>query len=269
MQKKQMITIFLAVLVVFSFCIQSQAEEGSSFAKTVRTLQDSFEMTMEENAFLRDSNKRMETEIEFLKSELARLEAVSRDSITDLEAKYGNAIKEIDALREENDRLQARRTSYDPGYSEGSYSQRLKAFQSRKYGGNHGTDYAVKSKRMPDTKERQKKQDPRRSGMMMEQRERQIPRQESGVMHYNLGNLYFRNGDYEKAAYEYQYALRIMPNDPDAIYNLAILYDFHLNKGKEAQALYIKFLRANPDSELVDFIKERIATTTLRGQVGN
>src|SRR5204863_9933849 len=59
-------------------------------------------------------------------------------------------------------------------------------------------------------------------------------RSDAAKAHYNMGNIYFEKGEYEIAAREYYQAVTLMPNDPDAHYNLAFVSGEYLNDQKTA-----------------------------------
>ncbi len=88
-------------------------------------------------------------------------------------------------------------------------------------------------------------------------------KEENGRLHYNLGNLLFKKGDYEKAAYEYKFALKYLPDDSDLFYNLAIVYDYHLEDNQKATQYYDEYLKRQPQAREANLIKERIAENSL------
>ena len=77
--------------------------------------------------------------------------------------------------------------------------------------------------------------------------------------HYNMGNIYFEKGEYEIAAREYYQAVTLMPDDPDAHYNLALVSGEYLNDIKTALKHYQMYLYLNPQAKDMDFVKEKIA----------
>ena len=46
-----------------------------------------------------------------------------------------------------------------------------------------------------------------------------------GPAHNNLGKIYFLQGDYYLAAWEFEYAMRLMPNQVEPPYNLGMVYE--------------------------------------------
>lgn len=90
---------------------------------------------------------------------------------------------------------------------------------------------------------------------------------ENGKLHYNLGNMLFKNGEYERAVYEYELALKLLPDDPDIFYNLAVLYDYYVKNSQKASYYYTEYLQKIPPSEDELSIKERIADNDLKSKV--
>ena len=88
-------------------------------------------------------------------------------------------------------------------------------------------------------------------------------KEENGKLHYNLGNILFKNGEYKKAAYEYEYALSHMPDDPDLYYNLAVINDYYVGDTQKAAHFYSEFLKRQPNAKDALHIKERIAEKNL------
>ncbi len=65
--------------------------------------------------------------------------------------------------------------------------------------------------------------------------------------HYNLGVIYQGQGKFDEAETEYRKVLEIKPDDADALYNLAIIYDSGKNETDQAILYYQKYLDLNPD----------------------
>lgn len=64
--------------------------------------------------------------------------------------------------------------------------------------------------------------------------------------HNNMGDVYIRQKDYERAALEFSRAIEIKPDYADAYHNLANTYQ-HLNNQEQALAFYRKALELNPN----------------------
>lgn len=74
-------------------------------------------------------------------------------------------------------------------------------------------------------------------------------RKERSSYFYNLGVIYTRNGLFRKAEEMYQKALELDPADPQAHYNLAVIYDAHLAETKKAVQHYERFMKLSPDEK--------------------
>ena len=66
---------------------------------------------------------------------------------------------------------------------------------------------------------------------------------------YNTGLADAENHKFKLARIEYEKALKVAPNDSDTHYNLAILYDDHLNNKKKAIEHYRAYLRLRPNAQ--------------------
>ncbi|HLC95205.1 MAG TPA: tetratricopeptide repeat protein, partial [Patescibacteria group bacterium] len=64
--------------------------------------------------------------------------------------------------------------------------------------------------------------------------------------HNNMGDVYVRQGNYEKAALEFSRAIEIKPDYADAYHNLANTYQ-HLRNQEQALIFYQKALEINPN----------------------
>ncbi len=81
---------------------------------------------------------------------------------------------------------------------------------------------------------------------------------DSAKAHYNMGNIYFEKGEYDIAAREYYQAVTLMPDDPDAHYNLAFVSGEYLNDNETALKHYQLYLYLKPDAEDKAFVAEKI-----------
>lgn len=88
-------------------------------------------------------------------------------------------------------------------------------------------------------------------------------RMDAAKAHYNMGNIYFQKGEYEIAAREYYQAVTLMPDDPDAHYNLAFVSGEHLKDFQTALKHYKMYLYLNPDAKDKHLVKEKIMHTEM------
>ena len=88
-------------------------------------------------------------------------------------------------------------------------------------------------------------------------------KREKGKIHYNMGNVFFHQGLYERALAEYRQAVSLMPDDPSAHFNLAFISsDFVLDQ-KRALIHYKHYLRLNPGASDAELVKEKILEAEL------
>jgi len=86
---------------------------------------------------------------------------------------------------------------------------------------------------------------------------------DSARAHYNMGNIYFQKGDYEIAVRQYYQAVTLMPDDPDAHYNLAFVSGEYLGDQKTALKHYQMYLYLNPGAKDAAFVREKILEAKL------
>jgi len=94
-------------------------------------------------------------------------------------------------------------------------------------------------------------------------------RQELAKAHYNMGNIYFERGEYQRAVVEYYQAVDLTPNDPDTHYNLAFVSGEYLGDQETALKHYQWYLYLKPDAADGPAVKEKIieAKFSLRSKV--
>jgi TolA-binding protein len=72
---------------------------------------------------------------------------------------------------------------------------------------------------------------------------------ERGLYHYNLGVSYAQSKLYDDAVDAYEKSLTFNPNNPDAHYNLAVLYENMKDDPGSAVMHYKKYLELKPDAD--------------------
>jgi tetratricopeptide (TPR) repeat protein len=94
-------------------------------------------------------------------------------------------------------------------------------------------------------------------------------REELAKAHYNMGNIYFQRGEYQRAVVEYYQAVDLTPNDPDTHYNLAFVSGEYLGDQETALKHYQWYLYLKPDAEDAPSVKEKIieAKFSLRSKI--
>lgn len=89
-------------------------------------------------------------------------------------------------------------------------------------------------------------------------------RQDEARVHYNMGNLFFKQGEYRRAAREYRQALHIAPQDPSAHFNLAFVSGEYLNDPQTALKHFKKYLVLNPQAKDGPLVQEKIIDAEMR-----
>ncbi|MBF0216178.1 MAG: tetratricopeptide repeat protein [Candidatus Omnitrophica bacterium] len=280
-------------------------DDGESFSKTVRALQDSFNKTVSDSKSLKDENTKLASELAGVKNELAqaasykiRIDELERQ-ISEISQNRNAAYQELENIKKVKDeelikiakskedvlkakdeeliKIAKSKEEFLKAKDEEIAKMRSKMEEADKDQIANKAKVELYMKRIEKLQnELQEAQKVKVKAEQLQQSKKTVTeltkeieknRQEAGRFHYNLGNIHFRNGEYEKAAYEYEHAMKLMPDDADVYYNLAVIYDFHLGDGKRAFDLYERHLNINPKSEMSDFVKERISETSLKAKM--
>ncbi|MDE2010088.1 MAG: tetratricopeptide repeat protein [Candidatus Omnitrophica bacterium] len=96
-------------------------------------------------------------------------------------------------------------------------------------------------------------------------------RKELAKAHYNMGNIYFEQGEYQRAVVEYYQAVDLDPNDPDTHYNLAFVSGEYLGDQETALKHYQMYLYLKPNASDKAAVQEKIiqARLSLRSQINS
>jgi tetratricopeptide (TPR) repeat protein len=96
-------------------------------------------------------------------------------------------------------------------------------------------------------------------------------KEELARAHYNMGNVYFERGEYQRAVVEYYQGVDLMPYDADAHYNLAFVSGEYIGDQETALKHYQWYLYLKPDAQDKKLIEEKIvaAKLNLRGRVSD
>lgn len=74
-------------------------------------------------------------------------------------------------------------------------------------------------------------------------------KKERALYHYNLGVAYSQAKFYDEAVGEYEESLKYNPSNPDAYYNLGLLYENIKKDTQSALEYYQKYLELKPDAK--------------------
>jgi tetratricopeptide (TPR) repeat protein len=76
----------------------------------------------------------------------------------------------------------------------------------------------------------------------------------SGDLYYNIGNAYFKKDDVGKSILWYERALKLIPGDPDLLFNHNFVSGLVVDKAE---------IKSNPLMDVLFFWKKKIATRTI------
>ena len=88
-------------------------------------------------------------------------------------------------------------------------------------------------------------------------------KEELAKAHYNMGNMYFERGEYQRAVVEYYQSVDLSPNDPDTHYNLAFISGEYLSDQETALKHYQWYLYLKPNADDASAVKEKMMTAKL------
>ena len=86
-------------------------------------------------------------------------------------------------------------------------------------------------------------------------------KEELARAHYNMGNVYFERGEYQRSVVEYYQAVDLMPYDADAHYNLAYVSGEFIGDQHYQWYLYLK-----PNAKDRKLVEEKIVGAKLIGR---
>ncbi len=81
--------------------------------------------------------------------------------------------------------------------------------------------------------------------------------------HYNMGNIFFQRGEYQRAVVEYYQAVDLSPYDADIHFNLAFISGEYLKDQETSLKHYQWYLYLRPDADDIDLVKEKMAAAKL------
>jgi len=82
-------------------------------------------------------------------------------------------------------------------------------------------------------------------------------------LHYNMGNTYFNQGDYQKALAEYTRSAELVPEDANTHYNIAFVSGEFLNEPLLALQHYKMYLFLNPGAEDGQMVRQKIIDSEI------
>ena len=170
--------------------------------------------------------------------------------VENLNRKYTEQIDEIKALLAQKDE---------------DFQKRIKDLETKltEQNNEHYKKEIVRQKEAQTTKELEAKTNEMLSkGGDLDPEDQQF-KVELAKAHYNMGNIYFERGEYQRAVVEYYQAADLTPNDADTHYNLAFVSGEYLGDQETALKHYQWYLYLRPNAEDTPAVNEKILQAKL------
>jgi len=257
MVKYSTITVACLLITLLSGAIYVSAEEEGSGGVTLKevSIEESFQSLLEENKRIKREKDLAETELARLNSQASlfarrtrALEDRIRGLTSQMEADEKEAEEEKEALNKEIGDLKDEIRKL---------GELLAAAQQKRDKEKYFQLWKTAKKELSST----------RAKIEEVSREKEELETENGKAHYNLGTILFKKGEYKQSAYEYEQALKLLPNDPDLYYNLAIIYDYYVDEPAKAATYYGYYMQKCADPQKRLGIKERMAEKGLAAEM--
>jgi len=278
---------------------QMIVEEGQEFEPVLKTIED-LDLSFDERQIMMineslknmvEENKKLADEKESAKKELGSLRGESevrsnrigaltrqrdnlRDQIKNLEEtqeKFAEKIKELENLlsskerdyRNKIDMIEQEKIRKEKEKNE-ALSEILPTLDdSRFMKETKAEQEKLKKQAKKSLKKVQKSASKAAATISRLDRENKQLIKDSARVHYNLGNLMFEQGKYDRALIEYKKVVELMPYDAEAHYNLAFVSGEFLRDQKTALEHYRQYIYLKPDADDVPLVKEKILEAEL------
>ncbi len=170
--------------------------------------------------------------------------------VENLNKKYTKEIEEIKSLLAEKD---------------GDFQKRMKQLEEKlvQQQGEQNKKAIVEEQNKQTSKELEVKTNEMLSkGTDLDPDDQQF-KEELAKAHYNMGNIYFERGEYQRAVVEYYQAVDLTPNDADTHYNLAFVSAEYLSDQETALKHYQWYLYLRPNAPDANVVKEKMIEAKL------
>lgn len=176
----------------------------------------------------RSEQKKLQDQLSVLRKREEELERATTTARRDVQ----EAAAEAKRLRQERDQLQARLDQLQKEYAEEVSSN---------------ASLRRQTERLPKDVTR-----------IAREHERLV--QELADTHYNMGVSFSERADYVRAAKEFEQVLDLRPQDPDALYNLGVIYAEHLPDRAKATKCFTRYLSLDSVGRGASYAKQYIAS---------
>lgn len=241
----------LVILLCGAACVSAEEEGTGGMTLKEVSIEESFQGLLEENKRLKAEKSLVETELANLNSQTSifarrtrTLEDMVRGLKSQIEAAENDAEAEKTALNEEIVYLRDEIAKL---------GELLAAAQQKRDKEKYFQLWKATKRELSSTEAKIKKVSKDKEGL----------EKENGKAHYNLGTILFKRGEYKQSAYEYEQALKLLPNDPDLYYNLAVIYDYYIDDPAKAAAYYSYYVQKCADPQKRLKVQERMSEKEL------
>jgi tetratricopeptide (TPR) repeat protein len=229
--------------------LKSALEENQGLQQQTQALQDELERLRAENESIQGRLSTLQSERDHLAEDVKKTKAVNRSYAKEVKKLEESLSQQAVASIEENSQVN----------SEGSLDENAEEVFSE--GDNR--EYVDLATTTEDIVSREERTLDLLSRIDAFSEGDESLRLDAAKAHYNMGNIYFNKGEYEIAAREYYQAVALMPDDPDAHYNLAFVSGEHLKDYATALKHYQMYLYLNPNPSDRDIVIEKMTAARL------
>lgn len=267
--------VFVMSSRVFAQAAANPATQGNVLEeKQIVEINKSLKGAIEQNQSLENQNRQLQNEIERLRAESSQasmqLEDLKKErgelsesikKVRGANREYSQKIKDLESSVQE---LEAKKQDYDEKIKQAEAEAAQQQQQQ-----HDDDDLSFSSTANQDVLNKEGKAVDLLSKIDAFNEQDQRLKSDAAKAHYNMGNIYFQKGEFELAAREYYQAMTLMPDDPDAHYNLAFVSGEYLHDFKTALKHYEIYLYLNPESKDKHLVREKIihAKLVLRNTV--
>ena len=246
------------VVVVFSWDIVRLNANLRSTTKITQGLRDELESLRRENQSYQSSAMTEKTRLESLSVEVNNLKedkSVSTQRQEELKKlvddaerslqNQNNKITELEQKLKEADEKMRRQKKNSASLEQQTKSAKANPAMTAEYVKLVENEWLAATSKTEQVK---KNLDRTLAELSSQNKEREKLRSDTATMHYNLAVILTEQQNYPAAIREYEKVLETRPNDADAHYNLAIIYDSFLKDSQKALDHYRRYIQVAPES---------------------
>jgi tetratricopeptide (TPR) repeat protein len=255
--------VALIASAFFIFKVQSLNSNLKANTNITQNLKHQLDLVVKEEEDTKQKLKDSQTQVDALNSTLKTLQAEKTSS--------GQKQEELQKLIDDSDKTLKRQNQKLNELEKKLKDAQVKLNKQKKQNadleGNRNPsstgDYAKLMENewlaaVAKTAELKKDLDKTLSEVSAQNREKGKLQKEAATMHYNLAVILTNQHNYPAAIREYEKVIELDPNDADAHYNLAIVYDTDMKDNDKALEQYREYIRIAPDSKEAQEVREWI-----------